>query len=55
MHLSPEAADLLNRTSVKASANKPPPAAADKTVVKTGTVDGRKVVQYSDGSIAYVQ
>jgi hypothetical protein len=55
LHLSPEASDLLNRISVKASAAKPPPGAAGKTVVKTGTVNGRKVVQYSDGSIAYVQ
>jgi hypothetical protein len=32
----------------------PLPAAAGKTIVRTGTLNGRKVAQYSDGSSGYV-
>lgn len=56
LHLSPEAAGLLDRVSVKASDDKPKtPAGPAKTVVKTGTLNGRKVVQYSDGTTEYAQ
>jgi hypothetical protein len=33
--------------------NAPPTATPQKTVVRTGTANGRKVVQYSDGTTAY--
>ena len=54
LHLSPEASGLLDRVSVKASEEKPKPS-TDRTVVKTGTLNGRKVVQYSDGTTEYAQ
>jgi hypothetical protein len=51
--LSPEARriyDATQRLSGKAPAA---PASGGKTIVKTGTYGGRKVVKYSDGSVSY--
>ena len=55
--LSPAAQTVLNsRLSTDTSSNQPSysmPSQNQKTIVKTGLYNGKKVVQYSDGTTDY--
>lgn len=44
----------LAADNAPAKPTSPAPAAAGRTIVRTGTLNGRKVAQYSDGSSGYV-